>query len=64
MGSNQMYKIKTSSNGRWTQNIKSRISHKPLVGTYSNLKLKQMGSNQSVQRYEIKKTSNLFVETV
>ena len=32
--------------------MKSRISQQPLVGSYSNLKLKLMGSNQSVQRYE------------
>jgi hypothetical protein len=63
---------KTTSNGRWPQNMKSiksqylvrmtskyeiRISHQLLVGSYSNLKLKLMGSNQSVQRYEIKMTS-------
>jgi hypothetical protein len=30
--------------------MKSRISQQPLVGSGSNLKLKLMGSNQSVQR--------------
>jgi hypothetical protein len=38
--------------------MKNVISQQPLVGYYSNLKLKLMGSNQSVQRYEMKTTSN------
>jgi hypothetical protein len=38
--------------------IKSIISQQPLVRSYSNLKLKLMGSKQSVQMYEIRKSSN------
>ena len=45
-------------NERRPQKIKSRISQKPLVRSYSNLKLKLMSSNQSVQRYEMKMTYN------
>ena len=51
-------KWKMTSNGRWPQNMKSRISQPPLVGSYSNLKLKLMGINQSVQRYQMKMISN------
>ena len=36
---------KTTENGRWPQNMKSRISQQPLVRSYSNLKLKLMGLN-------------------
>ena len=43
---------------KMTSKYESRISQQPLVGSYSNLKLKLMGSNQSVQRYEMKTTSN------
>ena len=49
---------KMTSNGRWPQNIKKRISLQPLVGSCSNLKLKLLGSNQRVQSYEMKKISN------
>jgi hypothetical protein len=38
--------------------MKSRIPQQPLVRSCSNLKLNQKGSNQSVQRYEMKMTSN------
>ena len=33
-------KIKTTSNGRRPQNIKSGISQQPLIGSHSNFKLK------------------------
>jgi hypothetical protein len=60
MGSNQSvkrYDIKTTSNGRrphmeddllWkmTSKMKIKISQQPLVGSYSNLKLKLMGSTR------------------
>jgi hypothetical protein len=52
------YQMKTTSNGRRPQNIKSRISQQPLVGSYSNLKLMLLGSNKSVQRYQMKMTSD------
>ena len=47
-----------TSNRRQPQNMKSGISHQPLVGSYSNLKLKLLGSNQTLQRYQMKTTSN------
>ena len=47
-----------TSNGRWPQNMKSRIAQQPLVGSYLNLKLKLLGSNKSVKRYQMKTTSN------
>jgi hypothetical protein len=34
------------------------FSQQPLVGSYSNLKLKLLGLNQSVQRFQMKMTSN------
>ena len=43
MGSNQSvqrYQMKTTSSGRRPQNMESGISQQPLVGSYSNLKLK------------------------
>ena len=43
---------------RVCKGMKSRIYQQPLVGSYSNLKLKLMGSKQSAQRYEMKMTSN------
>jgi hypothetical protein len=49
---------KTTSSGRWPQNMKIRISQQPLVGSYSNLKLKLLGSNQSEQTYQMKTTSS------
>ena len=51
-------KRKTTSNGRQPQNLKSGISQQPLVGSYSHSNLKLIRSNQSVQRYQIKMTSN------
>ena len=47
-----------TSNARWPQNMRSRISQPPRVGSYSNLKLKLMGINESVQRHQMKTTSN------
>ena len=38
--------------------MKSRIYQQLLVRSYSNFKLKRLGSNQSVQRYEMKTTVN------
>ena len=43
---------------RWPQKMRIRISQPPMVGSYSNLKLKPMGINQSAQRYQMKTTSN------
>ena len=54
----QRYQMKTTSNGRQPQNMKRGISQQPLVGSYSNLKLKLLGSNQGVQRYQMRTTSN------
>ena len=62
MGSNfsvQRYQMKMTSSGRQPQNMESGISQQPLVGSYSNLKLKLIGSNQSVQRYQMKMTFNV-----
>ena len=39
--------------GRLPQNIKSRISQEPLVGSYPNFKLKLRGPNQSLQKHYI-----------
>ena len=39
--------MKTTSNGRQPQNIKSGISQQPLIGSFSNLKLKLRRPNQS-----------------
>ena len=36
----KIFKMKTTSNGRRPQNIKSGISQQPLIGSYSNFKLK------------------------
>ena len=50
MSSNQSVQrnqMKTTSSGRWPQNMESGISQQPLVGSYSNLKLKLIGSTQS-----------------
>jgi hypothetical protein len=38
--------------------MKSRKSQQPLGGSYSNFKLKLIGTNQSVQKYELETTSN------
>jgi hypothetical protein len=51
-------KRKKTSNGRQPQYMKSRISQQPQLRSYSNLKLKPIGSNQSVQRYQMKMTYN------
>jgi hypothetical protein len=40
---------KITSNRRRPQQFVSRISQQPMVGSYSNLKLQLIGSNQSVQ---------------
>ena len=53
-----MYQMKTTSNGRWSQNMRIRLSQPPMVGSYSNLKLKLMGINQCAQMYQMKTTSN------
>ena len=42
----KMLETKTTSNGRRPQNIKSGISQQPLIGSFSNLKLKLRGPNQ------------------
>ena len=39
--------MKTTSNGRQHQNIKSWISKQPLIGSSLNFKLKQRGTNQN-----------------
>ena len=39
--------MKTTSDGRRPQHIKSWISQQPLIGSYSNLKLKLRGPNQN-----------------
>ena len=41
-----MLEIKTTSNGRQPQNIKSWIYQQPLIGSSSNFKLKLRGPNQ------------------
>ena len=45
-----MLEMKTTSNGRRPQNIKSWISQQPLIGSSSNFKLKLRGPNQN-QKY-------------
>jgi hypothetical protein len=50
--------MKMTSNRRRPQNMKTGISQQPLVGSYSNLKLKLIGSNQSKQKYKMNMTSN------
>ena len=37
---NNIWQMKTTSNGRWPQNIKNQIVQQPLIGSYSNFKLK------------------------
>jgi hypothetical protein len=54
----QSYEMKTTSKIRLPQNKKSGISQQPLVGFFSNLKLRLFGPNLSVQRYQMKTTSN------
>ena len=41
--------MKTTSNGRWPQNIKRWISQQPLIGSSSNFKLKLRGPNQNLK---------------
>ena len=38
--------------------MKSKISLQPLVGSYSNVKLKLIGSKYSIKRYKMKTTYN------
>jgi hypothetical protein len=47
-------KCKKCRRSPMTYKYEIRISQQPQVRSYSNLKLKLMGSNQSVQRYEMK----------
>ena len=47
----------TTENGRWPQNMKSRISQQPLVRSYSNMKLKLTGLNLKVKRCHMKMKS-------
>ena len=50
MGPNQNKKLramKTTLNGRQTQNTKSEISKQPLIGYSSAFKLKHIGPNQT-----------------
>ena len=42
-----MLQLKTTSNGRWPQNIKNWISQQPIIGSSSNLKHKLRGPNQN-----------------
>ena len=50
--------MKTTSNGRQPQNIKSGISQQPLIGVYSNSKIKLRWTNYIIQILKIKMTSN------
>ena len=45
---------KTTSNGRRPQNIKSGISQQPLIGSYSNFKLRLRRPKQSVQILQLR----------
>ena len=58
MSNGDDFQWKRTSKKRWPQIIKSQISQEPLVGSYSNLKLKLKGVNQRVQSCQIKMTSN------
>ena len=53
-----MIEIKTTSNERRPQIIKSLISQQLLIGSYSNLKLKLRGPNHTKKMIEIKMTFN------
>jgi hypothetical protein len=60
----QIPKMKTSSNGRRHQTIKSGISQQPLVGLYSNLKLmfiKQTIFYKSLKRRRPQMEDNLKI---
>ena len=48
--------MKMTSNGRQPQNIKSGISQQPLIGSYSNFKLKISGPNHILQIHQMKTT--------
>ena len=50
--------MKTTSNGRQPQNIKSGIFQQPFIGSYSNFKLRLWGQKQSVKTLKIKMTSH------
>jgi hypothetical protein len=43
----KMLEMKTTSNGRRPQNIKSGISQQPLIGSSSNFKLKLRGPHKN-----------------
>ena len=45
LNQNHMLERKTTTNGRQPQNIKSWISQQPLIGSFSNFKLKLRGPN-------------------
>ena len=47
-----------TSNGRQPQNTEIKISLQPLKRSNSNLKLKLMSQNQTLQIFEMKTTSN------
>jgi hypothetical protein len=49
--------MKTTSDGRQHQNIKSEISQQPLLGYSSNFELKIRGPNQNKIWLEMKMTS-------
>jgi hypothetical protein len=50
--------MKMTSNGRRPPTEEDlKISQKQLIGSYSNLKLELLGSNQSVQMYQMKTAS-------
>ena len=50
--------MKTTSNGRWPQNIKSGISQQPLIEPFSNFNLKFRGPNWKKKLLEMKTISN------
>ena len=50
--------MKTNSDGRRYQKIKSGIYQEPLIGSSSNFKLKLRGPNQNRKLLEMKTTSN------
>ena len=50
--------MKITSNGRQPQNIKIGISQEPLIGSYSNCKLKLRWPNHILQILKMKTTSN------
>ena len=52
----QIIQMKTTSQGRRPQNIKSRISQQPLFRSYPNFKLKLMWPKQNLQIIQMKMT--------